>query len=503
MIDRARRIVADIVPLRRGEWKLALFLYGILTLMVAADWVGKLGADALFVKRYGVNEIPKMYIVTPIVMLAVSALIFYFVDRVRRRTMLLWYVASVMVSSIAIQWVISSGAQGIIQPISYIFAHGVKETIYILFWVYAGNLYDVEQSKRLFPFFAGSVLVGKILGGAVGAVIAPIVHAENFIGAQAVGFAVCLVAIALYRNLPEGEGHQAKLALRPSGVRESLRDSVDGYRSVASDRLLIPFGVGVFFWYFLMQFANFLYLVGLDQSSAGAAATSVGREDVFSVLYASVYTSSSLVALGIQSFLTTPLLRRFGIARVLFALPLWYVASYGAAAWAYGQSLKDLVFPTAVALQLGERIVIPAVHRPSTELVYSQISAAIRPRARAFLSGGVNAIGNMAAAVALIAGLAMFSTTALLAAGAIFSGVFTINTWQTRRAFGRRIAENLSSSDEAVRRNAMDMLHAEGAAVPADLLRSVADEGSDEVANGARLALTRRGLLAVAADSAE
>jgi len=500
VIERARRIVTEVVPLRRGEWKLALFLYGILTLMVAADWVGKLGADALFVKRYGVNEIPKMYIVTPLVMLAVSGLIFYFVDRVRRRTMLLWYVASVTVASIVIQALIPVG--GVIQPISYIFAHGVKETIYILFWVYAGNLYDVEQSKRLFPFFAGSVLVGKILGGAVGAAIAPVVHAENFIGAQAVGFAVCLVAILLYRNLPDGEGHEAKLAQRPAGLRESLRDSVEGYRSVASDRLLVPFGVGVFFWYFLMQFANFLYLVGLDQSTAGAA-SNVGREDLFSVLYASVYTSSSLVALGIQSFLTTPLVRRFGVARVLFALPLWYVASYGAAAWAYGQSLKELVFPTAVALQLGERIVIPAVHRPASELVYSQVTASIRPRARAFLSGGVNAMGNMAAAVALIAGLALFSTTALLGAGAIFAGVFTLNTWQTRHAFGRRIAENLASADDAMRRNAIHMLHSEGAAVPTDLLRSVAEEGSDEVAHGARLALTRRGVLAVAVDSAE
>jgi AAA family ATP:ADP antiporter len=426
-------------------------------------------------------------------MLAVSALIFYFVDRVRRRTMLLWYVASVTVASIVIQLLIPMG--GLIQPISYVFAHGVKETIYILFWVYAGNLYDAKQAKRLFPFFAGSVLVGKIAGGAIGAAIAPIVHAENFIGAQAVGFLVCLVAIVLYRNLPEGEGRHAKVAHRPAGIRESLRDTADGYRAVASDRLL-----RVFFWYFLMQFANFLYLVGLDTTAAGKT---VQSEDIFSVLYASVYTSASLVALFIQSALTTPLVRRFGVARVLFALPLWYLATYGLAAYTYGGQLTALVFWAAVALQLGERIVIPAIHRPATELVYSQIAAQIRPRARAFLSGGVNAIGNMAAAVALIAGLARFDTTWLLAAGTVVSGVFVANTWRTRAVFGARIAQNLSSADDAVRRNAVDMLHAESGAVPAAMLQDLAENGSDEVAHGARLALTRRGLLAVAADAAE
>ncbi len=498
MIGRLRAMLAGLVPLRRGEWKLALFLYGVLTLMVAADWVGKLGADALFVKRYGVDRIPQMYIVTPIVMLLVSGLIFYFVDRVRQRTMLIWYVASVTVLSIAIQALIPMG--GLIQPISYIFAHGVKETIYILFWVYAGNLYDADQAKRLFPFFAGSVLVGKIVGGAAGAGLAPLIHAENFIGAQAVGFAVCLVAILLYRDLPEGEGRELKLAHRPTGLRDSLRDSLDGFRAVGADRLLRVFGIGVFFWYFLMQFANFLYLVGLDVTAAGK---SVQSEDLFSVLYASVYTSASLVALLIQSLFTAPLIRRFGVARVLFALPVWYLATYGLAAYAYGAQVGALVFWAAVALQLGERIVIPAVHRPAAELVYSQVDAAIRQRARAFLSGGVNAVGNMAAAVALIAGLALLSTSVLLVAGTVASALFVANTWLTRGAFGRRIAENLVSADPATRKNAIGMLHAEGGAVPTDLLRTVAVDGSDEVAHGARLALTRRGVVAVAVDAAE
>ena len=165
-----RRLLRDALPLRRGEWGLALFLYFLLTVMVGADWVGKLGADALFVKRYGVQNVPFMYVITPIAMLAVSALIFFFIDRMRRRTMLLVYVAAVTIFSVALQYAITTNVVGnIVQPISYVFAHGVKETIYILFWVYAGNLYDAEQSKRLFPFFAGSVLVGKILGGIVGA----------------------------------------------------------------------------------------------------------------------------------------------------------------------------------------------------------------------------------------------------------------------------------------------------------------------------------------------
>ena len=490
------RIMRDAFPLRRGEWRLGLFLYLLLTLMVASDWVGKLGADSLFVKRWGVNYVPVMYIVTPIAMLAVSAMIFFFVDRVRRRTLLLWYVAGVTLLSVAIQggvWIQGQLDYGwIVQPISYVFAHGVKETIYILFWVYAGNLYDAEQSKRLFPFFAGSVLVGKILGGAIGAGIAPLIHAENFIGAQAVGFMVCFLALVVYRGLPEGHG--SRLAEeRSKGIGASLKDSVEGYRAVASDKMLRTFGVGVFFWYFLMQFGNFLYLVGLDQSTAG---TGTGSEDLFSQLYASVYTSSSLVALFIQSVFTGALLRRFGIARVLFVLPLWFLGSYAAATFNFN-------IITAIAIQLSERIVIPAIHRPASELVYSQVVAAIRPRARAFLSGGVNAFGNFAAAIALLAGLQLHDNQLLLAVATGLSGVYVYNAWHTMRLFGRRILENITSIEPDVRLSAAEILATEHGAVPEDLLRSLDGTIPADVEHGVRVALTRRGLLAVAADATE
>jgi hypothetical protein len=490
------RLLRHAIPLRHGERGLALFLYALLTLMVAADWVGKLGADSLFVKRWGVNYVPVMYVVTPIVMLAVSAMIFFFVDRVRRRTLLLWYVAGVTLLSVAIQAGVTFQSQlqngWIVQPISYVFAHGVKETIYILFWVYAGNLYDAEQSKRLFPFFAGSVLVGKILGGAIGAGIAPIIHAENFIGAQAVGFLVCFLALVVYRGLPEGHGARLEEE-RPRGVRASIEDSVEGYRTVASDNMLRTFGVGVFFWYFLMQFGNFLYLVGLDTETAG---TGTGSEDLFSQLYASIYTSSSLVALLIQSVFTAALLRRFGIARVLFVLPLWFLGSYAAATYSF-----NLI--TAIAIQLSERIVIPAIHRPATELVYSQVAAAIRPRARAFLSGGVNAFGNFAAAVALLVGLQLHDNQVLLGAATGLSAVYVYNAWHTMGVFGRRILANITSVEPDLRRSAAEILATEHGSVPDELLRTLEGAVPADVEHGVRVALTRRGVLAVAADVTE
>jgi hypothetical protein len=138
------------------------------------------------------------------------------------------------------------------------------------------------------------------------------------------------------------------------------------------------------------------------------------------------------------------------------------------------------------------------------------VSAAIRPRARAFLSGGVNAFGNMAAAAALIIGLQPYvrvgplsNVETLLSAGTGVSLVYVYNAWHTRRLFGRRIAQNLTSPDPDLRRNAADMLSSEGGAVPDDVLRSLGGRVPADVEHGVRLALTRKGILAVAADVTE
>lgn len=485
------RYLRSLMPVKREEWPLVALLYTLLTLMVLADWIGKVGTNAVFVKRVGVTYLPVMYIVTPIVMLVVSTALFSLVDRMRRRDLFFWYIAFTAVLSIVTQLAMPIGGPDYWW--AYIFAHVVKETVYLTFWVYAGNLFDSDQSKRIFPLFAGALLVGKIVGGLASTGLQPLIHSENFMAAQAVGFVVCLAVIVAFRSrLPEGEG-----ALAPErkavhqGIRAQVRGSLDGYRAVASDRLLRPFGVSIFFWYFLMQIANYLYAAGLD--SATTASSVQGAEDSYALLYASVYTSGSIIALLIQTFMSGGLIRRLGVSAMLFVFPLWYVATFGAATAA-------LTLVTAVLLQAGERIVVPALHLPATQVVYSQVSASLRPRARAFFSGGVNALGNIGAALVLLGGVISTAPDKVLLFGTVCSGVFLMNTAVVRRALGRRIAENLVSEDPELRRNAAQMLHGEGRAVPTDRLEAALPRASSDVADPIRLALTRRGALAVATE---
>lgn len=483
----------SLFPVRREERGIVFLLYTLLSVTVIANWVGKVGSNSIFIKSVGVTYLPIAYLIAPLVLLIASSVIFSLVGKMRRRDLLIWYVGIVTLLSIAAQ---------VLLPVSstdywftYVLAQVVKDTIYLIFWVYAGNLFDSEQSKRIFPLFAGSLLVGKIVGGFMAAALTPVIHSDSFMAIEAAGFGLAFVILIVYRrHLPEGEGAVAIEKAEPRGIGERVAGSLNGYRLVSRDKLLRPFGVNIFFWYFLMQIANYLFAAGLD--AASKAGTLQQSQDDYTLLYASVYTSGSLVALGIQTFLTGGLIRRLGVSVVIFAFPLWYLVTFGAGTFVGLAAGAGLLI--AVLLQAAERIVIPAVHLPATQIIYNQIASSVRPRARAFFSGGLNAVAEIGAALVLVAGAISASPQAVLAFGTICSAVFVANTMSLRRALGRRIVENLRSEDPELRRNAAQMLHGEGRAVPTNELQGLLGEGSADIEARVQHALTRRGKLLIA-----
>ena len=486
--------LAGLFPVRRGERGIVFLLYALLSLTVVANWVGKVGSNSIFIKNVGVAYLPVAYVLAPVVLLIASSVIFSLVGRMKRRDLFIWYVGIVAVLSVVAQ---------VALPITdadfwftYVLAQVVKDTVYLIFWVYAGNLFDTEQSKRIFPLFAGSLLVGKIAGGILAAGLTPLIHSDLFMAVEAVGFGLAFLLLLFFRHhLPEGEGAVLVEKAEPKRLGERVAGSLNGYKLVSRDRLLRPFGVNIFFWYFLMQIANYLFAAGLD--AATKAGSLQQSQDDYTLLYASVYTSGSVIALGIQTLFTGGLIRRLGVSAVIFAFPLWYLVTFGAGTYFGLTAGAGLII--AVLLQAAERIVVPAIHLPATQIIYNQVASGVRPRARAFFSGGLNAIAEIVAALVLVAGAITANAQLVLAFGTVCSALFVANTATLRRALGRRIVENLRSEDPELRRNASQMLHGEGRAVPTNELQGLLGEGSADIEARVKQVLTRRGKLRVAA----
>ena len=90
-------------PVRREERGIVFLLYALLSITVIANWVGKVGSNAIFIKNVGVAYLPVAYILAPVVLLVASSVIFALVGRMRRRDLFIWYVGLVTLISIVAQ----------------------------------------------------------------------------------------------------------------------------------------------------------------------------------------------------------------------------------------------------------------------------------------------------------------------------------------------------------------------------------------------------------------
>src|SRR5207245_10894765 len=105
-------------------------------------------------------------------------------------------------------------------------------------------------------------------GGVLPPALTPVIPPESLMPVEAQRFALALVVLVLVRHrLPEGEGEVTVEKALPTSIGRPLAGSLSGYPLVSRDTLLRPFGVNIFFWYFLMQIANYLFAAGLDTAT--------------------------------------------------------------------------------------------------------------------------------------------------------------------------------------------------------------------------------------------
>src|SRR5947207_14643510 len=220
-----------------------------------------------------------------------------------------------------------------------------------VFWAFMTDLFTVEQGKRLYGFIA----VGGTLGALFGAYITK--HYVHEIGpANLLVIAAAMFAIAgfLVRFFPHGFAEQDKTAATPEAP---IGGSVwSGITHICRSPYLMGLAATIVLYTTTSTWAYFQQseLVG------GVLKTSNARTEFFGNL--EIWVNSITVL--IQIFLTSRLLKWFGVAFTLFALP--FVSMVGFGAMGLAASLATLA-----VFQVARRAAAYALMRPSREILFT------------------------------------------------------------------------------------------------------------------------------------
>jgi AAA family ATP:ADP antiporter len=215
------------------------------------------------------------------------------------------------------------------------------------FWSLANDLYATEAGERLFPVIALGAPVGSVAGSflarqLIGAGLGPS-------GLLQVAAGLLLVHLLVYRTVLRGKGPDAQHAGRsePQAI-SSASERLNGLTLVMRNPYLWRIAV-------LLVVLNLVnttgeFILGLNvtieakRAFALAASSTAGLahdkflDDYVGGFYAEFFTLVNILSMGLQAFVASRLVARFGIAGALFALPVVAAGAYGLIAAGAGLS---------------------------------------------------------------------------------------------------------------------------------------------------------------------
>jgi AAA family ATP:ADP antiporter len=222
-----------------------------------------------------------------------------------------------------------------------------------IFWAFMTDLFTVEQGKRLYAFIAVGGTLGAIVGAYMTKNLIRGMGPANLVAISATLFAfVCF----LVRFFPRSHAGRSEAA---PGHEEPIGGGVfSGITHIARSPYLFGLGLAIMLY---TTTSTWAYFQQSDLARAGLN-TSADRTVFFSNLEIWVNTITVLI----QIFLTGRLLKWFGVAFTLTALP--FLSMLGFAAMGVAASLAVLA-----VFQVARRAAAYALMRPSREILFTVI----------------------------------------------------------------------------------------------------------------------------------
>jgi ATP:ADP antiporter, AAA family len=230
-----------------------------------------------------------------------------------------------------------------------------------VFWSLMADVFNSEQSKRLFGFIGA--------GGTAGGLLGPVIT----IGLSVpLGPANLLIAAIVFLELAVFCVHRLEGTLEAPRDSRPNEDRIGGSAFAAVPELIRSgylFGVGA--WVSLLSFgATILYF-----TQANVVATSVHGAGAQTRIFATIDLAVGLLTLATQTFATERLLRRFGVGAAAASLPIVYVVGFAV----LGLTPSLVV---VLVFQVLQRWTNFAIANPARQVLFTVVSRAEKYKAK-------------------------------------------------------------------------------------------------------------------------
>jgi len=376
-IARALNIDSDLIDR-------ALLLSFCLFLIISCVVIGKVARDALFLARFLAVQLPYADIASGVLVGFVVAAYLRIGRYVVLGTLLVGSQVFFAANCIFF-WILAHFFHPIwLFPVFYIWVGMFSVLAPTQVWTLANYLLSTREAKKVFGVVAAGGISGWIFAGFVSK------SAAHAFGTESLLFAMTpllLLSSLLTRRAWRTTTIQLSDSEESTEGIAAQRDVRGSIRLVLSSPYLRAIAIVICVSNLVTMFTAWQFKAIAKQSFA--------NKDVLAAFFGSFYLYAGLLALVFQFLLTTRLLRRFGIATMLFLMPV--IVLIGSAGLLISGTL------TAVVLLKGsDQVLRYSIDRATVELLYLPLSARLKLQAKWFIDTVVWRFGDGLAGILVL-----------------------------------------------------------------------------------------------------
>ncbi|MFB0565361.1 MAG: NTP/NDP exchange transporter [Candidatus Aminicenantaceae bacterium] len=379
-----KNILKAIQDIPREKLPKALLMSSYFFLVITMFWVlkpMKKGVFASFYKEGGFNlfgwqmaasQAEQLAKVLNMVMAVIGVVVFTMLARRITRQKLVFIWALFFSACFVVYSGLITNPTGVIAWTFYLFGDFFNTIMVVLFWAFLNDIVHSEEAKRLY----GIIGLGGVLGGWFGSgVVAAFVKKAGKppLLLACIGGALLIMVIAFFVGriakkeetaVPAAEESQPKTEMpKKSGA------AIEGAKLVFASRYLLAIVAIVGIYEIVSSIMDFQWTTSVINS--------VTKENL-SAYFGSVYFVTNSVAVFVQLFLTSLVMRKFGVGIALLFLPIAALCS----------STAFLIFPILMvgnALSVSDNGLNYSINQSSKEALYVPTTPEVKYRAKAFI----------------------------------------------------------------------------------------------------------------------
>lgn len=373
---QSRRVIFDV---RAGEGKIVVALSFVLLITSLAGELSGIVSVSNFLNTDGVNGILIVWLADMVLMLLMTALQSLFIDRFQRLHIMQWMTLAFVAAFTVLRLLFSFKApSGLLYAFVFLLSTQQLIVFPLFFWIMANDLFDMVQSKRLFPVISAWGLIGSLLG-TLFAMVQPGLFARAGVPDTEVLSLTVLLYLIVYTLLQTAF---QKIEIRQTvqqqeTLKETLTEGWGFVKEVPAFRFLMLAMIALAICDVVIEF-QFLSITDLAYPDAAQ----------YQRFYSIFRLGYILIAFVVQSFITGNAIQKAGLKNIFFVYPVTMMLSLGAL----------LGWPGIVTSILGlllARLAAYAIHEPAGKAFQALVPEERRGRVSIFMDSYLYAGGSI------------------------------------------------------------------------------------------------------------